>query len=576
MARTPLMQAVLRSLRTVREASAAGVPAVEWAGLRREALTRREALRAAAGAAGAALLAGCAVAPSGGEAPAPPTGGPRVVIVGAGVAGLHCAWRLRRMGVRAEVHEGSGRTGGRILTNRVTFRPQACELGGELVDTGHATMLDLATEFGLELLDFTTDDPALARWTAFIGGRRLPEKEVLEGFAPVAEEVGRALATLRDRAAPVTHGDPNGAEALDAVSIRRWLDGAGCAGPVRQLLETAYTTEHGLETDDSSALNFLRLVSTDLLKFEVFGDSDKRFRFKAGNEVVVERLAAALGPGRVRLGSRLVKVSRAPDGRLLLSFDRGPLGAEEVAADQAVLAIPFTLLREVELDLDLPPVKRRAIAELGYGTNAKLMAGFRERVWRGQGSNGEVFTDLPFQCTWETSRLQPGAEGILTNFTGGRRGVALGAGPAEERAQELVDDLDRVFRGAADAYDRRVSRMHWPTFPWTRGSYASYRVGQATAFGGAEGEPVGNLHFCGEHASADAQGFMEGGALTGAMAALEVARDLGVAPKKAAGAGDPEDRILARARIALRYGRWLPFAAAAVRRRRPAEAGTLR
>jgi monoamine oxidase len=576
MARTPLMQAVLRSLRTVREAAAAGVPAEEWAGMRREALTRRQAMRAAAGAAGAALLAGCAVARDAGDAPAPRAGGPRVVVVGAGVAGLHCAWRLRRLGIAAEVFEGSGRTGGRILTNRITFRPQACELGGELVDTGHATMLDLATEFGLELLDFTTDEPSLARWTAFIGGRRVPEKEVLEGFAPVAEKVGLALAALRDRAAAIGYRDRNGAEALDAVSIRRWLDGAGCEGPVRRLLDAAYTTEYGLETDDSSALNFLRLVSTDLAKFEVFGDSDERYRFRAGNEVVVERLAAAVGPARVLLGARLVKVSRAPDGRLVLAFDRGLLGTVEVAADQAVLAIPFTLLRDVELDLDLPPVKRRAIAELGYGTNAKLMVGFRERVWRGQGSNGEVFTDLPFQCTWETSRLQPGAEGILTNFTGGSRGIALGAGTAELRAQELVDDLDRVFPGAGDAYDRRVSRMHWPTFPWTRGSYASYRVGQATAFGGAEIEPVGNLHFCGEHTSADAQGYMEGGALTGAMAALEVAGALGVEAGKTAGAGGPEGRILDRARTAMRYGRWLPVAAAAARRRRPAGVGDLR
>src|SRR3712207_7123244 len=47
-----------------------------------------------------------------------------------------------------------------------------------------------------------------------------------------------------------------------------------------------------------------------------------------------------------------------------------------------VLALPFTLLREVRLDAPLSPAKRRAIAELGYGTNAKLMVGFGERVWR--------------------------------------------------------------------------------------------------------------------------------------------------------------------------------------------------
>ena len=54
-------------------------------------------------------------------------------------------------------------------------------------------------------------------------------------------------------------------------------------------------------------------------------------------------------------------------------------------------------------------------------------------------------------------------------------------------------------------------RFHWPSHPWTRGSYACYQVGQWTTIGGAEGERVGNLHFAGEHCSLRAQGFMEGG-----------------------------------------------------------------
>jgi monoamine oxidase len=562
MARTPLMDALLRSFRLAREAAAAGVPVDEWTDLRRVALTRRQALRAGAAAAGAALLAGCATT----EAPPDASsGGSRVVIVGGGIAGLHCAWRLRRLGVAAEVHEGSGRTGGRMFSDRATFGPQSCELGGELVDTGHLTMLDLARELDLELLDFTTDDASVAPWVAHVGGRRIPEKEVLEAFAPLAAAVDAALKTLRDPAAGVSYRDPNGAAALDARSIREFLDGARCEGPLRSLLDVAYTTEYGIETDVSSSLNFVRMISTDLARFTIFGASDERFRFRKGNESVVERLAAGLGPGQVRLGSRLLRVRRASDGRLVLTFDRGVIGTTEVVADHAVLAIPFTLLREVELDLDLPPAKRRAIAELGYGTNAKLMVGFRERTWRAQGSNGEVFTDLPFQCTWETSRLQEGRGGIVTNFTGGKAGVAAGEGPEAKQVERFLDGFARVFPGAQDAHDRRAVRMHWPSHRWTKGSYAAYRVGQATAFGGAEGERVGNLHFCGEHASADAQGFMEGGAATGAMAALEVADAIGVAPRKTGLQGPPGERILARARAAMGRGIGTRIAVASAR-----------
>jgi monoamine oxidase len=63
-----------------------------------------------------------------------------------------------------------------------------------------------------------------------------------------------------------------------------------------------------------------------------------------------------------------VSVAEASDGTYTLTFADG----SEVTADIVVLAIPFTTLREVDLSFDMPEVKRRAIDELGYGTNAKM------------------------------------------------------------------------------------------------------------------------------------------------------------------------------------------------------------
>jgi monoamine oxidase len=157
------------------------------------------------------------------------------------------------------------------------------------------------------------------------------------------------------------------------------------------------------------------------------------------------------------------------------------------------------------------------------------MVGFSSRVWRERArSNGSVLTDLPFQLTWETSRLQSGRAGILTNFTGGAHGVELGQGTAAEQASRMVTDLERVFPGATAARTgMKEVRFHWPSFAWTRGSYASYLTGQWTALRGAEGEAVNGLYFAGEHCSLAAQGFMEGGCETGERAAKEVAEALG-------------------------------------------------
>jgi monoamine oxidase len=214
-------------------------------------------------------------------------------------------------------------------------------------------------------------------------------------------------------------------------------------------------------------------------------------------------------------------------------------------ASHVLLAIPFTLLRDVRLDLPLPAVKRRAIAELGYGANSKLMVGVRDRVWRTtHRSNGSTLSDLPCQLTWETSRGQPGRAGILTNFTGGRQALSLGTGTAAAQAERLAADVERIYPGfTAARAGMREARMHWPTFPWARGSYAGYRTGQWTGIAGAEAEPVGRLYFAGEHCSRAAQGYMEGGCETGEQAAAAITRALGVRVPARVGAARRTARV---------------------------------
>ena len=238
-------------------------------------------------------------------------------------------------------------------------------------------------------------------------------------------------------------------------------------------------------------------------------------------------LGKALGD-RVETGTRLDSITQTADGAFKLSVRRDAT-SRDVLADRVVMALPFTRLREVQVDVDLPAVKKKAIAELGYGTNAKLMVGFSERTWRTTGkSNGSVLTDLPFQLSWESTRLQPGKAGIMVAYGGGKHGVEMGTGTPAEQAEKFCREFERVFPGSADKRIGEV-RFHWPSFEWMKGSYACYRPGQWTTICGAEGERVRNLHFAGEHTSIDFQGYMEGGCESGERAALEILVDLGLA-----------------------------------------------
>jgi monoamine oxidase len=156
------------------------------------------------------------------------------------------------------------------------------------------------------------------------------------------------------------------------------------------------------------------------------------------------------------------------------------------------------------------------------------MVGLLERPWRARGYSGSAYSDEGFQLCWDNSRGQPGPVGGLTLFSGGAPGLAVGRGSVDEQTARLLPGVERVFPGVAAARSERGVRWHWPTYPFAKGSYACYRPGQWTTIRGAEAAPVGNLLFAGEHCSLDYQGYMNGGAETGRLAAEATLRRLGV------------------------------------------------
>ncbi len=448
-----------------------------------------------------------------------------VLIVGAGIAGLTAGYYLRQAGIPIRIVEASNRVGGRIRSQaQAVGTSRTIELGGEFIDSGHQTIRKLAQELGLEVVDLFASDKGFKSEIRWFDNREIASSQLVTAFMPLAKQIAADVKAMGE----VTYKSANRrAKKLDRLSISGYLQ-KYCPDPLlRRTIEVAYNNEYGLPVEQQSALNLLLLIGKEPGKFEIFGSSDQRYAIKGGNQQITDRLAAKLA-NSIELNTSLEQIRSTPNGRYQVTLRHQGRSIERVY-ERVILALPFSILRQINLDLKLPQVKQAAIKEIGYGTNTKLITGYGDRLWRTKySSNGQILGDSLVSETWESSRHTIDRQGVITNFTGGTLGLNLTKADPKIAAQKFVTDFQKIFPGIEASYLNKVTITNWIDSPYSRGSYACYLVGQWTKFAGAEGERVKNLFFAGEHCSLEAQGYMEGGCETGAAVAKAILAEIKV------------------------------------------------
>src|SRR3972149_1994892 len=94
----------------------------------------------------------------------------RVIVVGAGIAGLVAAYELLRAGHDPVIIEARQRVGGRIYTMRDPFAPGLyAEAGAMRIPKAHSLTLAYLDKFGLTTSPFTMNNP---KAFYYLGGRR--------------------------------------------------------------------------------------------------------------------------------------------------------------------------------------------------------------------------------------------------------------------------------------------------------------------------------------------------------------------------------------------------------------------
>lgn len=445
---------------------------------------------------------------------------PKIVIVGAGMAGLSALHALKKVGYNATIYEASKRTSGRILTvHNAMGQGTWAEFGAEFIDTNHRDMWNLAKEFKLRLIDYgQASENKLHKEAFFFDGQNYTLAELVTEFRAFAGKIKADADRLPDNINYKTK-DPY-TKKLDNMSLSQYLTKIGATGWVKRFIEVAYESEYGLSPEVQSAINLIILISTDTTQgFELFGESDERYKVRGGNQSIPDAIAKKY-PHNIELNRSLESISVARTGYSLTFSGQ----AKPVIADYVIIAIPFSKLKQVDIRVPLPAIKRKVIDTLGFGTNAKLMIGMKKHFWRSQGFQGLCYSDNGIPNGWDNSQLQTpdaGPAGLSILF-GGPDGLAVGEGTVMSQKDKYLSKWEQIYKGAKANFNGKAYRMHWSSQPFTLGSYICYTKGQYTSISGAEVMPVGNMLFAGEHCGGEFAGFMNGAAKSGREAALTI------------------------------------------------------
>ncbi len=439
----------------------------------------------------------------------------KIAIIGGGIAGLTAAHYLNKAGFKPTIYEAVKRTGGRIMSvTGLLAEGITTELGGEFIDSSHKDMLDLCKEFDLKLLDMQAPEEVkkdLVQHDFYFDNRRISEKSLIEAIKPFLQII------KKDADLVATRNYKNTALiALDKLSLDEYLQKIGISGWLYELIRISYTSEMGLESDVQNCLAFISLLDGNCENgFDIYGESDERYKVVGGNQKVVDALAKTLD-GQIEREYQLESLTEK-GMEYKLNFQNG----KEIYADFVIMTIPFSVLREVKMNVDMSPQKAKCIKELSYGTNSKMFLGMNKRIWREQGFSGYVLSNL-IHNGWDSSQMQTNNEGAggYSIFFGGKMGKDLN----DSQIENYLNKLNKIYPTIKDQFNGKKGIFNWSSSPHTKGSYACITVGQQTAFGGVESESINSILFAGEHCSKESQGYMNGGAETGRKAAEELIR----------------------------------------------------
>ncbi len=437
----------------------------------------------------------------------------KILILGAGLAGLVAGYQLIEVNHDVTILEAQLIPGGRVRTLREPFSDGLyAEAGAGRIPDTHAITRYWVKMFGLSLDEFY---PTTLADIEYQRGKRIriprgsdidmaqvplnltPEERKL-GFQGMKEKY--YLPLLRKVWAVPAEEWPS-AEVLRYGDMRldEFLRRQGASPDAVRYFSFGF--EH------SSALDFLR----DAASHEV----NKMYKIRGGNDLLPRAIATELSDN-IRYGAEVLRIEHDEKGVRAVFRQMG--ATQTVSADAMIITLPFTVLRRLELAPRFSADKQRAIDELTYFSVSRVYLQTRTRFWEADGLNGFGITDHPMEV-WSPAYGEESPRGLLMSYMYedlARRVAAMNPG---ERVNFGVEEMGKVFPGLREQCETGTSWC-WDEHPWARAALCLFTPGNFAHFPHIV-KPEGRVHFAGEHTS-PWPGWMQGAIYSGMRAAREV------------------------------------------------------
>ena len=423
----------------------------------------------------------------------------RVVVVGAGMAGLTATRLLTESGGDVELIEAGQRVGGRARTVRDRFvHGQFAESGAEWVDTAHTRMLALLDRHGLGLLGEGEQWTTLRRWLhrngVLISADDLSDVEpgLLAEFDHFDSIVSAVAAGIADPARPQDHPTAATIDAQSLADVARQAN----LGAIATLFKLRDSQGEFAEEPNGVSLLFAAQQRAQADATDHGGDGVRSHRIVEGLDSLVQAMAAEVETS-LRLGEALVAIEHDAHHVVVHTSTRS------LHVDQVVITCTLPALRWVRFDPVLPQPVASALTHLGYGTVTKTAVQFAHRSW----SAGYTTSDGRAQRAYDPTVDRPGETGIIMSYCGGNGGRELVELDETTRLDLIAGELQAMHR-MRERVVGGFSRA-WSGEPRFGGSYACYGPGQVTQYWEALRRPLGRIWLAGEH-TATCTGYLEG------------------------------------------------------------------